>query len=412
MNKIETYNRELLVFSTGVFLLNPFAGVILLFNLLFSNLRVPKKRLTNLFIVFLSLFLSFINITKIPENDLVHYRLHYLMAGDYKLADYLSEFGKEPLYFVFNYTVFHISNGSVKFWLIVITFLSYFLFLTAIKRFFYKVEASVNQLIFGLMLAAFFPQLFSLTAHLIRQCIAASIFVYFAVDKVFYKNNKWWLPIIGILFHASSLLLFPLIYLKFLGNFKKYRIINILLIIVLMSYQSITKFLINIIGGMNETIDYILLRASEDTFFDLGEFPMINFVMMIFMIVIVLTMKKFAAEQLQKEQSGSSIDKDLKFFFSTMIILSLFIVANLHQSELSNRLFFYLFFYFPFVFPLFTKRFKQRTQLNYFFAVIFVLFFIYRLEFGVWTYAPLQELFTTSSFSFLFSVEPGMLPTK
>ncbi len=409
MNKAEKNNREILIFSSAVFLLNPFIGVVFLFNLLFSNLKVPRKKLTNLFIICVSLFLSFINITKIPENDLVHYRMEYLSVGEYGFLDYLTKYGKEPLYFVFNYIVFHITNGSVKLWMIIITFFSYFLFLTAIKRFFYKIGATNNQLVLGLVLAAFFPQLFSLTAHLIRQCIAASIFVYFAVDKIFYKNNKWWMPIIGVLFHASSLILFPLVYLKFLGNFKKYRIINIVLILILLSYQSIAKFLTNIIGGMSDTIDYILSRASENTFFDLGEFPTISFVMMVMMIVMVLTRKRITKQKSQSE-GFFIVEKDLRFFFSTMIILSLFILANLHQSELSNRLFFYLFFYFPFVFPLFVVRFKQRAILSYLFAVIFILFFIYRLEFGVWTYAVLSELFTNSAFYFLFVVESGIIP--
>lgn len=397
------------MFSSGLFLLNPFAGVLFLLHLLFSNLHIPRKKLTNLFIICISFLLSFINFTKIPENDLIHYTIEYMVVSEYSFSDYLIQYGKEPLYFVFNYIIFYLSNGSVKFWLIAVTFISYFFFLTAVKKFFYKIEGYKYQLVFGLAIAAFFPQLFSLTAHLIRQCIAASIFVFFAVDYLFYKNNKWWLPIIGVLFHASSLLLFPLVYFKFLGDFKKYRIINIVVIALLLSYQEIASVLDSLIGGKNTTIDYILSRAISDTTHDLGKFPVVNLVMMIFMVFVVVSRKKIEQKEEHNKNKFLEVNLGMNRFFFMMVFLSLFIVANLHQSELSNRLFFYLFFFFPFVFPLFIAKFKQGAIISYLFAVLFILFFIYRLEYGVWTYAPLNELLTSSTFSFIFSIEPGNL---
>lgn len=425
MLRVKIDTKELQLFSVILFVLNPLLAVLTIFNVLFSNWKVNKNKLMNLFIVFLSFFLAFINSTKTPDNDLIHHGRQFLMAGDYTLLGYLNSIYKEPVLYFFNYFFFYVSNGSFIFWIITLTFISYFLFLQAIKLFFFKINAPTHQLVFGLVLAAFFPQLFSLSAHLIRQFIANALFIYFAIDKIFYKRNSWWLAIAGIFTHASSIILFFLVYFKPLGNFKRYRVLNIILIVVLLSYQAIAKLLFYFLGGINDTFKYILERASTDTTFDLGNFQPLNYVMMFAMIAIALTCIKFIGRQFVRmnnlspnnnskeeitdiDKQRQQIEKDSKFFFMTMIIFSFFILANLNQSELSNRLFFYLFFYFPFLTPLFVGKFKGSGLISYLLSILLMVFFTYRLVFSTWKYAPLFEIATNSFFSFLFQSSPSL----
>ena len=406
-------NFELLLSSIFLFVVNPFIAVMIVFHLLYSKLVLPKERLINFLIWFLAFFLAFINLTKIPENDLHFHGLQYTQVKGFSLLGYLKAIYKEPMGYIFNYVCYHLSGGSLKFWILSFSLISYLFFFKAIKLFFLKIKAPINLIVLGLILGAFFPQLFSLSAHLIRQFIASAIFIYFAVDKIFYKNNKWWLVVLGVLTHASSLILFSLVYLKFLGNFKQYRFINIFLIILLLFYQKIADLLLPVFGGISPFVRYILERASRNTNFDLGSFPWLNFVMMLVMIIIVLISKKLVGRYFNKskiteesENDSSELEQNFIFFFTIMIILSFFILSNLHQSELSIRLFFYLFFYFPFVFPLLIGRFKNRAIISYFISVLFIFFFAYRLEFGVWHYASLFEIVTSSVFSFLTRPEP------
>tara|TARA_R110001632_G_scaffold101693_1_gene209583 strand:- start:9900 stop:11174 length:1275 start_codon:yes stop_codon:yes gene_type:complete len=422
MFKVKINTKELQLFSAILFLINPLLGLLTIFNIFFSNFVVNKRKLINLFITFLSFFLAFLNSTKIPDNDLVHHGRQYLMAGDYSFFQYLGSIYKEPFYYIFNYIFFYLSNGSFIFWILTITFFSYFMFFQAVKMFFIKINAPTSQLVFGLVLAAFFPQLFSLSAHLIRQFIANAFLIYFAIDKIFYKRNKWWLVLAGVFIHASSIILFFLVYFKPLRNFKKYKFLNIALILLLLSYQYIGKLLLYFFGDINDTFKYILERASADTTFDLGDFNSFNYVMMFTMITIALTSKKVIGRQLMKVNENIEdteenpvdknekrllIEKDSQFFFSTMIVFSFFILANLNQSELSSRLFFYVFFYFPFILPLFIARFKQRDLIYYIMSVLLMLFFTYRLVFGTWEYAPLLEIATNSFFSYLFQSPPS-----
>lgn len=403
-SKIKITNQELIPLSVAIFLLNPFFGIIFTFNMLFVKAVKYKSKLISTFVIFLSFFLAFINITKIPENDLKFHASQYLLAKNYTLINYLQHIEKEPLGYVFNYLMYFLSNGSIKFWVMTFSFFSYLLFFTSIKRFYTKLEMPTHSLVLSLVLAAFFPQLFSLSAHLIRQFIASSIFIYFAVDKILYDKNKWWLALTGILIHGSSLLLYVFIYFKFIGNFKKHKILNISLIILLLFYQSIAKILFFMLGGVHPAIDYILKRASQDTTYDLGGFQLLNFVLMLIMIVIVF----FSTKDSYIKIRGINIqlEKNVKFFFFTMIILSFFILLNLRQSELSNRLFFYLFFYFPFVIPFGFTKIKQRAFVSYGLSIIFMVYFTYRLEIGVWSYASLSELGTKTFFGFLNYPEP------
>ncbi|RED48936.1 EpsG family protein [Seonamhaeicola aphaedonensis] len=424
MTKKTINNFEVAVVSITIFLINPFIGVMSVLFCFFFNLKLDENKLVNLLIIFLSIFLSFINLTKIPENDLMFHSSQYLLAEKFTLMGYLGAIRKEPLGYAFNYLMYYISGGSVKVWVLTFSLVSYSLFFFAIKKFYYKIQFPLYILVLALVLGAFLPQLFSLSAHLIRQFIASCIFIHFAIENIFYGKNRWWMAVLGVLMHASSLLLYSFIYFKFLGDFKKYGILNTLIIIALFFYQSIAYGLLLVVGGVNDSLDYILERANRDTHFDLGNFQFMNFIMMAAMIIVALTSKGVIQKKLERQEEVNSlsktevktesvkIEKNVKFFFSTMIILSFFIVLNLKQSELSNRLFFYLFFYLPFVIPLFLLKFKQRSLLALLMSTTMIVYFTYRLEFGVWTYAPLSELVTNSFFSYINYPEPTIETRK
>jgi len=401
--------EEAFIFFALIFFLNPLLGILLIFNTLFLKVKLNKLFLVKLLSVFLSIFLAFINSTKIKENDLIFYIDNYLLSGDLSLMEYITFNGKEPAFFIFNYLFYHLTGGNVKLWIITFSFLSYMLFFVAIIKFFKINQINTSQLVLALILGAFFPQLFSLSAHLIRQFIAGSIFMYFAVNKIFYNKNKWWLIIIAVLTHSSSLLLFALVFFKFLGDFRNHRTLNFILILSLISYQYIAKGLLLFFDSEEGIIVYILKRASEDTTFNLGSFQLMNYLMMFIMIGIVFYhMYHLKKQSLKVHNSFTSKDdkakknnKKLNYFFSVMIFLSLFILVNINQSELSNRLFFYLFFYFPFVIPLLTDKIKQKSTVAYFVSILFLIFFAYRLEYGRWQYLPLYEIATNTFISFL-----------
>lgn len=398
-------------FSLAVFLLNPFFGSFLLLNYLFVVITKNNKKLYKVLAIFLAILLGLINTTKVPENDIIWHTQYFLKSGDFSLLGYLVFVGKDPFFYFFNYIFYYLSNGNVRLWMLTFSFISYILFFISLIKFSKKVNFSNSQLLLALALAAFFPQLFSLSAHLIRQFVASAIFIYFAIDKIFYENNKWWLVIIGLFTHSSVFILFPLVYLPFLGDFKKNKILNILILGLLLSYQLVARILLLIVGKLNILLTYVLTRAIGDTTFDLGGFQLMNFVLMFVMLGIAFYYYK--NDKLSKSKENNSRKNITEFnkkhlqirhFFAILLYLSVFILANIQQSELSNRLFFYLFFFFPFIFPLlFDYRIKGSKYINYAVSMFFIFFFIYRIANGTWTYLPLTDLFSNSIFAYFLN---------
>jgi hypothetical protein len=202
--KITHFTYYFLIVS---FVLNPLIGILLILYCLYQFKVKNPVKYYRLLILFLAFFLSLVNITKIPENDLLFHGFNYLYAGKYDLIEYILWIGKEPFFYMFNYIFYHISNGSFKLWVFTISFVSYYLLLIAVLKYCLYNRFSKGQMLMAFMLASFFPQMFSLSAHLLRQFVASSVFVYFAVDYIYYKKNKWWLPFMGMLIHFSSILI-------------------------------------------------------------------------------------------------------------------------------------------------------------------------------------------------------------
>lgn len=403
--------QEIFPLSIALFLLNPFVGCLILLNYLFAVIKRNNTKLYTLLAIFLAIFLGLINTTKVPENDIVWHTQYFLKSADFSLFGYLVFVGKDPFFYIFNYIFYYLSNGNVSLWMFTFTFLSYILFFISILKFSKKVKFSNSQILLALVLAAFFPQLFSLSAHLIRQFVASAIFIYVAIDKIFYEKNKWWLVIIGLFTHSSVFMLLPLVYLNFLGDFKRNKILNIIILVLLLSYQLVARVLLLVVGKINILLTYVLTRATGDTTFDLGGFQLMNFILMFVMLGIAFYYYKNdkLSNPMQNNLKEHCIEFDkhhqqLRHFFSILLYLSVFILANIKQSELSNRLFFYLFFFFPFVFPLlFNYKIKGSKYMNYGVSMFFILFFIYRLANGTWTYLPLTDLFSNSIFTYIIN---------
>jgi|GEM_PF-1214142 len=404
-------NNYLYSFLIILFLLNPFFGVLFLINIMiFFNIN--KEQYYLLLIFLLSVFLSFVNMTKVPESDLYNHGWRFLNSGRYNLIPYLILNAKEPFFFIFNYIVYYLTNGSFKVWVFSFSFISYILILKSVYLYFKKINGTKNQIILGFVIASFFPLIFSLSAHLIRQFMATAIFIYFAVSKIFNNKNYWWLVIVGVFTHSSSILLFPLVYLNFLGDFKNRKLINIIFLFVLISYQFFAGLLYKILAGKFIMLSYILERAKGDTTYDLGKFPIINIVIIIIMFIITLSFEKRYLTRVSKIESDNVellVEKKehIRRFFALSWFLSAFIMLNINQSELSLRLFYYLIFFLPFFIPLILYKIKKiETILVLVLSNSFIIYFLYKIVYGTWTYAPLYRIFINSFLTYIINPDP------
>lgn len=380
-----------------LFLINPFVCIVCFAVYLNFQRKVNRKQFY-FFYFLLAVFLGFINVTKLPESDLAYHASGYTDARGVTIYQYLLSLKfKEFIFYAYNYIFYYLSGGSVKFWILTITFLGYFPFFIAIHSFQVKISGKPNYIIFSICIAAFFPQLFSLSAHLIRQFIAGSIALYFLVEKLVYKKNKWWLIFLGAFIHSTSIIIFAMGLVPFLK--KRPNVTNIskygFLVLILGGYQILSQ---SLLSTFSETagIGYALERASRDTTFELAAFSITNYIFIL--ILAFLLIKRVYVNNLDKKING------VEFISNIIFIQIFFILINLHQAELSNRLFFYLCFFFPLIIPL---QFQQSNYgvLRKILTLFLIYFFSYRLILGTWHYATIAEIMKSNFFDFIFRKE-------
>lgn len=385
--------------SVLIFLLNPVGGLIWIFSILYGRMGI-KNDFYKIFYFLLSVFLGFINLTKIPESDLASHASRFLAASNFSYLEYLIFFGKEVSFYSINYLIYYLFNGSVNVWILIITILSYYLYFYSIHKFFRFFKVNNRILLFAIILAAFFPQLFSLSAHLIRQFLAATVMIYFLIEKIFYKKNCWYLIPLGVFVHSSSLFFFIFAYLNFLKEKPNKSNIRFFIILIgsLVFYQISAKLILPFTSGLGP-VYYIFERASLDTTFELGSFLFWDYLFLILLSLI------FIYSSTKIKLAGYS--EELNHFVNIFLILVFFILINLEQSELSNRFFFYVWFFVPFIIPLFLLE-KTKIVLRNLVMTALLPFFFFQLSYGTWHYDSFVALLTNSSLHYFQKSEPDI----
>jgi hypothetical protein len=159
----------------------------------------------------------------------------------------------------------------------------------------------------------------------------------------------------------------------------------------LIGYQLIATILLPFFSDI-AGIGYALNRASSDTKFELDSFSYSNYLFII--IIITVMIKNVFTNNFFKKSTS------IMFICNIVLIQIFFILINIRQLELSNRLFFYLCFFFPLIIPL-QFKFKRQTDLRKLIIIALIVFFAFRLDFGTWKYDSIPQLLTSSSFNFL-----------
>ena len=398
ISSLNGQDNKLSYLSIVLFPALPFVSVLLCaMSLLSKNKR--SDRIYYAFFFLLASYLGLINGTKVPENDLTHYFDFFEEAGSHHFFEYIFIPGKEPAFTIYNYLVYHVVNGSTQLYIVLTTVIAYYFLFIALFKFFKAVCDSSHVIVFAIMLAAFFPQQFSLSALILRQFMAASILMYAIVLKLFYPHKKAYPYCLAAIFmHSTSLFFVPLLYIGLLKKRLQIKTIlplSILLALSVWLLPHIATYMSSAFG--KNVLTYAIIRAAEGTTYELGSLTLLPVFTMGTLMVILLwtTNNKNTWILVEGKLQGFA------HFSNIYLIFSIFVLANLRMTELAGRFFFYTYFFFPFVFPLvFLKSSKEMTLIRPLISTGFVAYFIYRLENGVWEYAPLEDLLLNNVFAF------------
>lgn len=243
-------NQYSLALPYVLFLIHPLLGILSMFALIATNRGIDKHAYYSLYI-FISLYFGLINTTRIPESDLLRYKYIFEEAGKYSFLQYMSGYSKEIIYNVFSYISYYVLLGNFKLYLILVTMIQYCLYFISLHKLFKNNYKTV--IVFGIAIYFLHTQIFFASVHLLRQMLAASIFMYFYVTKNVDKKLHWWLIPIASLIHSSSLLLFAISFIPTIKNkarFRTFLIVSIIGILVFIFGNQVINFMDSITSGI------------------------------------------------------------------------------------------------------------------------------------------------------------------
>ena len=346
--------------------------LLILFFIIFESIIKNKFLVTR---VLLSSYLGFINTNKLLESDLLGYNISYENSS---LSNILS-IGKEPLYF---FSEFIFSNLNLPFsgFLFFVTFSSYMLLYKASLNFCKKHK--LLDSLFLILFITFFSNIFTLSAHLIRQFIAMSIIIY----AISLENRKTsiFLTFLSFLIHSSALLFIP-IFFKSLDKKLTFKVLVYFFLGVFLLIQFI-NFVLTLLADI-PFFNYFYNRSTSgiDAFTTSESMGSFSFIFLFLLISLnILNSLKHHRE------------RNNFLFFNIISLFSIFIfVISFFNDLIAYRYLQYLIVYFPFVFFLFLSRFKnvQILFILKFGIIVFLCFyFFYKIENGVWNYGPVEYL--------------------
>lgn len=373
-----------------VFFISPLLGVVVCFSLLVVN-KFKTNSINIIIYFYLSLFLGLINTLKIPESDLEYYIELFNNCKNQSFVDYVISFGREPLFMVFNYIVYKLTFGSIETYLIIFTVFCYFLVFFSIGLIHNKIKLSHGMYILAIGCTFLFPNMFTLSVHLMRQFMAASLILFLLVSNVFYGKKYILVLVSAILIHTTSII-FLILYIPFFKTqIKQYLVMFWMFIFAcfVFVFYNYSDLLLSVFQGI-PVLSYLFSRINKvEEGWTTDNLGIINFLLQFFIVFVfyIINSKKLI--------KGLNFQK----IYIISFVLLIFIAINYNNTEIALRFSFYMYFLFPIslyflrgAFVLNSKSVVFEPLFVILVLFIFVIWFIFKLQNGIWEYINLESL--------------------
>lgn len=366
-----------------IFFISPLLSAITAFLILVFNSKTRNKVIPCF--IFLGAFLGFINTLKTPESDLIRYLDFYININ---VNNLFVRGTKEPLYGVLNLIINTLTDGSIEMFIVLMSTLCYFFIFISVWKMHMKLNLSRYSFMLSIIIVLFFPNLFSLSNHLLRQFLAGSIIVFVIIENTFYKNKRYMFLLAAVLIHTTSFF-FSFIYLPFLNKkmtFKRKLTISFLMFLIFSGVYSFLTVLTNLFSGI-PVLGLIFKRLDvQDGAWETDNISVLSFIFMFFVLTVFFKVsKKINVNKLSL----------------VTIFLIAFIIINYSNTEIALRFTFYTYFLFPiaiYFLPLSLSNFKNENNFSIIItpvlSIMFICWFIFKLNNGSWTYLELDKVFT------------------
>ena len=371
-------------------ILNPFLATI------YSLVKAFYSSKPKICFYFIILFLALINITiKADQTDYSWYLPLYESATHIDLLSYLFLLNdaKEPLYTLINWVVAHLFFGNIKMFSVFSTFFFYICGIEGIFSLGKYLKINRVYVITAVSFFLFFPYIFANSANLLRQYYATGMMMW-AIPEILGGNKKYWILALAAVFvHTSSGLLLLLLVMPFLKWALSYKsaIFYLVMFLVLRFLGVIAETLLTIPGL--SFMSYALNKVSTETTFE-TEYTLGKLLFAIVIVCVPLVIININS-RLRNNQIVVKI-------INLQLFSLIYIVSNLSQAELCERLNIYLWCLLPFNVLICISHYKIKPTTLLLETILFFCFFVYYALFMTqYTYFCKSGLITNTIVGFI-----------
>lgn len=376
----------MLLFSL-LFVWCPLFGILAYALYLAHQESVSIKRLWGL-AVMLALYLGCLSVTKERLGDFLEYSRLFAEVPKYNFFSYIMLFGKEPVYYGYTYLAYYLFLGNWNCFVISITTANYLFLSYALLKIAEYLHTSINNVIVSLFFMAFFFQEFAAIGNMLRQGLAQSITLAFLVHWYFCGKRSWWLALLAVGIHTSSLPilgvgLLPVIQRKMEGKTMLKLVAMMALAVVFFLYVGRYLAHLPFIGYIfARATDYERLLATDSWQTEVGLQPSMIALLLLLGGMIVYLYRK--------------LESSVLFVFINLNLLLLLMMVVCHIGEMYYLLMRYFFYIYAFQNALFLiflheNRFFQKTVPQLSMVVLMLGYFYYQFSHNIFSYIPVLE---------------------
>ncbi len=395
MKSISTLSANNLVLGLFLiisFILFPFSLslLIIFFVISFNQLKLPQ--LDRIAVNILAIYLSLINSTKTPEADMENYLLRFKEVPETTFLDFIffGEGAREPVFSFLNYIGYYLSFGSFQFFIFLVSFMIFSIQFTALRKYcsFYKVSS--QRFFLCCLILGMLNSYFSLTGHLIRQCLGASILIYVLVVGCTDGKLSKSIFAISVFIHSIVLIFTPIILFKKLNqkiDFTMLVRLSFAFLFLFFTFDTLVSIGMSLFEPI-QIIYYLFSRlADPDSFIEIGigaatsssqGFMTTIAALMLFYTLFILYLTKYKLSPL---------------IGHTIIFCCLLTIFLSEYSLLQYRIFFLLYGFVPYLIVSIPElKYKFSPVAIFLVSIIIFSVFLYELENGAWEYASYVDL--------------------
>lgn len=382
------------------FSLQPFFSLISLVLIMISMQRI-KIFYLYMIIILGSTYIGLINITKYPESDLYTYLFSFNQAKDLTFVNFMVLNSREPLYYALIFLIGNIPYVTENHFLFISSFLPYMIFLSAVLRLCLYLDLNRRLTILFLILLLFFPQLFNISAHLLRQFLASAICTHVIVSYLTTARARIMLAAAAFFIHFFVSLLFFLLIITRLTHSRRLPISVTYIGSITLMCAGIYVLQV-VVSALPVPLMFaplasrILNPAGSIDFSSLG---VINYTF-IFIIICSSIYNITCSKKFLRTDSFYIVHKAVITFCLMIIVSSFFPSFSEVTLRFSMLLYFISGIVLPYSYNLMDKKVYQ--EITALLAGVVILMFFVNSQNGTWQYAKILELLVWSPLNFWF----------